>query len=102
MGGGQMVKVVDFNADLPLTAMGLKPARDFGFFYVRKRLWFYSGVHLSLRGTRGFPPPVKLESCHKTYSVLVQSKNPTKVFLKSRAIMIHIILKAIFLELCPF
>ena len=79
-----MVRVVENH--LPLTALGLNPARDFEFFYVKKlssllkeHRWFYSWCPLVPEIMNvGLPPAVKLESRHITLTVLVPVVNTNK------------------------
>jgi hypothetical protein len=74
---------------LPLTAVGLNPYRDFGFFHVRKLPASLRNVSGSARvpicawnnagkGTWGLPPPVKLERRDMTYTVLMWRKTKNK------------------------
>jgi hypothetical protein len=79
---GQVVKVDNFKV-LATLHQGFETCRgDFAVFHARKlsslllkRQWFYSGAHLCLRyaqkGTLELPPPVNLENCQMTHSVLV-------------------------------
>ena len=90
---GHVIRVVDLESHA-LTAVGLNPTRDFDSFmwgtYLAS-LWNVGGStqvpaldwNNAGRGTWSLLPPMKLQSQHITFTVLVWRKNPTQKKLDS-------------------
>ena len=67
-----------------LVIVGSNPAREFGFIHEEaiQRDYGTSEVLLRCPLMPGLPPPVKLESCHITFTVLVRRKTqPPKCYI---------------------